>query len=244
MKKKIDESRIEYAALTIEVLKTKVNAAFSMEIDEIKQRYSVVLEKNRRKIVLNMGYLCKLDNIHTIINEAKKEVNYAAIDEYYNAKLSVMDNLKVLQDNGVKVGRATLYRYCADRGIKVCYSDSEIIAMINANDSVRNNLKTLKDNGVKIGKDRVAKLLKQLKEGKVDINECSESGTGTNEGGSNSQKVTDTLSRISSTILFKNETIGTPNTTPTQKDIIDEMEVYLMQLEDEINNTSDNEESR
>ena len=33
-----------------------------------------------------------------------------------------------------------------------------------------------------------------------------------------------------------------PSNTPTQKDIIDEMEVYLMQLEDEINNTNDNEE--
>lgn len=241
------------AAISIEVLKSKVNAAFSMSVEEIKQRYSVVLEKNRRKIVLNMGYLCKLDNIHTIINEAKKEVNYAAIDEFYNAKLSVMDNLKVLQDNGVKVGRATLYRYCADRGIKVCYSDSEIIAMINANDSVRNNLKTLKDNGVKIGKDRVAKLLKQLK-GESVANEGNEVSGTINEGGSNcpQDKVTDTLSSYKTTILFKNETIRTltdqPSklhqdcNVPTQNDIIDEMEAYLMQLEEEINNTNDNEE--
>ena len=281
------------AALTIEVLKSKVNAAFSLTIDEIKQRYSVVLEKNRRKIVLNMGYLCKLDNIHTIINEAKKEVNYAAIDEYYNSELSVSENLKVLQDNGVSVSRRTLYRYCADRGIKVCYSDSDIIAMLNANDSVRGNLATLKDNGVKIGSKRVAKLIKQLKEGKVDINECSVStlqkrtcGTGTSggesnsqkvtdtlssykttilfkngtittptnqpsklhQGGSNSQKVTDTLSSYKTTILFKNGTITTltnqPSNTPTQSDIIDEMEAYLMQLEDEINNTNDNEKDR
>lgn len=243
------------AALTIEVLKSKVNAAFSMSVEEIKQRYSVVLEKNRRKIVLNMGYLCKLDNIHTIINEAKKEVNYAAIDEFYNSELSVSENLKVLQDNGVSVSRRTIYRYCADRGIKVCYCDSEIIAMLNANDSVRGNLATLKDNGVKIGSKRIAKLLKQLSfnlrvnfEGKVDINECSVStlqkrtcGTGTSGGESNSQKVTDTLSSYKTTILYKNGTITTltnqPSNTPTQSDIIDEMEAYLMQLEDEINNT-------
>lgn len=250
------------AALTIEVLKSKVNAAFSMSVEEIKQRYSVVLEKNRRKIVLNMGYLCKLDNIHTIINEAKKEVNYAAIDEFYNSELSVSENLKVLQDNGVSVSRRTIYRYCADRGIKVCYCDSEIIAMLNANDSVRGNLATLKDNGVKIGSKRVAKLLKQLSfnlrvnfEGKVDINECSVStlqkrtcGTGTSGGESNSQKVTDTLSSYKTTILYKNGTITTltnqPSNTPTQSDIIDEMEAYLMQLEDEINNTNDNEKDR
>lgn len=232
------------AALTIEVLKSKVNAAFSMEIDEIKQRYSVVLEKNRRKIVLNMGYLCKLDNIHAIINEAKKEVNYAAIDEYYNSELSVSENLKNLQDNGVKVCRRTIYRYCADRGIKVCYSDSEIIAMLNANDSVRGNLATLKDNGVKIGKDRVAKLLKQLKEGKVDNNECSVSETVNNVSGSNcpTDKVTDSLSSYKTTILFKNGTIRTPTnqpSTPTQCDIIDDMQAYLLELENELNETTE-----
>lgn len=252
------------AAISIEVLKSKVNAAFSMEIDEIKQRYSVVLEKNRRKIVLNPTFikdnqhLNKLgvgENLQAIVRKAVKEVNYATIDEFYNKSLSVADNLKVLQDNGVSVSRRTIYRYCADRGIKVCYSDSEIIAMINANDSVRNNLKTLKDNGVKIGKDRVAKLLKQIKEGKVDINECSvstlqkrtcEMGIITNEGGSNcpQDKVTDTLSSYKTTILLDNGTIRTPTnqpSIPTQNDIIDEMEAYLMQLEEEINNTNDNE---
>ncbi|WP_455060707.1 hypothetical protein [Prevotella pallens] len=245
------------AAISIKVLKSKVNAAFSMSVEEIKQRYSVVLEKNRRKIVLNMGYLCKLDNIHTIINEAKKEVNYAAIDEFYNSELSVSENLKVLQDNGVSVSRRTIYRYCADRGIKVCYCDSEIIAMLNANDSVRGNLATLKDNGVKIGSKRVAKLLKQLSfnlrvnfEGKVDINECSVStlqkrtcGTGTSGGESNSQKVTDTLSSYKTTILYKNGTITTPTNqpsdTPTQNDIIDNMQAYLMELENEINNETE-----
>ena len=198
-----------------------------------------------------MGYLCKLDNIHTIINEAKKEVNYAAIDEYYNSELSVSENLKVLQDNGVSVSRRTLYRYCADRGIKVCYSDSDIIAMLNANDSVRGNLATLKDNGVKIGSKRVAKLLKQLKEGKVDNNECSEA---INEGGSNcpTDKVTDTLSSYRTTILYKNGTITTPtnqpsklhqdSNVPTQSDIIDNMQAYLMQLENEINNETTEED--
>lgn len=249
------------AAISIEVLKSKVNAAFSMEIDEIKQRYSVVLEKNRRKIVLNPTFikdnqhLKKLgvgENLQAIVRKAVKEVNYAAIDEFYNKSLSVAENIKELAKNGVKVCKMTLYNYCKDRGIKVCYSDSEIIAMLNANDSVRNNLKTLKDNGVKIGIGRVAKLLKQLKEGKVDINECSESGTGTitNEGGSNcpTDRVTDTLSRYESTILLAKCTIETPanqpSNLPTQNDIVDEMEAYLMQLEEEINNTNDNEEIR
>ena len=151
--------------------------------------------------------------------------------------------MKNLQDNGVSVSRRTIYRYCADRGIKVCYSDSEIIAMINANDSVRGNLATLKDNGVKIGIGRVAKLLKQIK-GESVANEGSEA---INEGGSNcpQDKVTDTNTsdiEYNNSIIYSNGTIETLTNQPTQNDIIDEMEVYLMQLEEEINNTNDNEE--
>ena len=310
--------------LSITCLKNRVSAAFECSIEEIKTEYDegreyakLVKGDNYRakKIVFNPEFLKaqiainKLgvgEKVQSIINKAVKEYNYSNIDLYYNAKLSVMDNLKVLQDNGVSVSRRTLYRYCADRGIKVCYADSEIIAMLNANDSVRGNLATLKDNGVKIGKDRVAKLLKQLSfnlrvnfEGKVDINECSVSTlqkrtceTINNVSGSNcpQDKVTDTISIIDNreSIIYKDGTIGTltnqpsklhqdsncpqdkvtdttnpidyrksiipkdykittPNTTstiPTQSDIIDEMEAYLMQLEEEINNTNDNEKDR
>lgn len=250
------------AALTIEVLKTKVNAAFSLTIDEIKAKYAKLLENNKRKIVFNPTYLkdnAKLnklgvgDNLKAIIRCAVKDYNYCEIDKYYNQSISVAENLKVLKDNGVNIHLATLYRYCKDRGIKVCYSDSEIIAMLNANDSVRGNLATLKDNGVKIGSKRVAKLLKQLKEGKVDINECSVStlqkrtcGTGTSGGGSNSQKVTDTLSSYETTILYSNAKITTPTNqpsdTPTQNNIIDDMQAYLMELENEINNETTEED--
>lgn len=269
--------------LSITCLKNRVHAAFECSIEEIKTEYDegreyaklVKGDKYRaKKIVFNPEFLKaqiainKLgvgEKVQAIVRKAVKDANYTAIDKYYNSELSVAENLKVLQDNGVKVGRATLYRYCADRGIKVCYSDSEIIAMLNANDSVRGNLATLKDNGVKIGSKRVAKLLKQLKECKVGNNECSvstlhkslertdgrtcETGTSEaiNEGGSNcpTDKVTDNTNIVyNNTIIPSNEKITTPNTTsqiPTQNDIIDEMETYLMELENEINSTNDNE---
>ena len=263
--------------LSITCLKNRVHAAFEVSIEEIatelEERREYMKEQlgkkyKQKKIVFNPDFLKtqiainKLgvgEKVQSIINKAVKDYNYTAIDEFYNAKLSVMNNLKVLQDNGVSVSRRTLYRYCADRGIKVCYSDSEIIAMINANDSVRGNLATLKNNGVKIGSKRIAKLLKQLSfnlrvnfEGKVDNNECSESTlqkrtceTVNNVSGSNcpTDKVTDTNQydiEYNNSIIPKDGTITTPNPTstiPTQNDIIDEMEAYLMQLEEEINNT-------
>ena len=255
--------------LSITCLKNRVRAAFECSIEEIKTEYDegreyaklVKGDKYRaKKIVFNPEFLKaqiainKLgvgEKVQSIINKAVKEYNYSAIDEYYNKSLSVAENLKVLQDNGVSVSRRTLYRYCADRGIKVCYSDSEIIAMLNANESVRGNLATLKDNGVKIGIGRVAKLLKQLK-GESVANEGNEveslrsrnDGTINNRTHEHTKVVCDSI--YNNTIIYKDGTIETPtnqpSNTPTQKDIIDEMEVYLMQLEDEINNTNDNEE--
>lgn len=254
--------------LSITCLKNRVRAAFECSIEEIKTEYDegreyaklVKGDKYRaKKIVFNPEFLKaqiainKLgvgEKVQSIINKAVKEYNYSAIDEFYNANLSVAENLKNLQDNGVKVGRATLYRYCANRGIKVCYSDSEIIAMINANDSVRGNLATLKDNGVKIGKDRVAKLLKQIK-GESVANEGNEvSGTINNVSGSNcpTDKVTDTNQydiEYNNSIIYKDETIRTPTnqpSIPTQNNIIDDMQAYLMELENEINNETTEED--
>ena len=252
------------AALTIEVLKTKVNAAFSMSVEEIKQRYSVVLEKNRRKIVLNPTFikdnqhLNKLgvgENLQAIVRKAVKDANYTAIDEYYNSELSVAENLKVLQDNGVKVCSKTLYNYCADRGISTSNKLREqIISLLDVNLSVRKNLEILKEKGMKVGNKKVIKLLKQLK-GESVANEGNEvesvldtdDGTTTSEAINNvsgsycpTDRVTDTLSRYESTILlgkYKNDTTQITPSIPTQNDIIDNMQAYLMQLEDEINNT-------
>ena len=249
------------AALTIEVLKTKVNAAFSMSVEEIKQRYSVVLEKNRRKIVLNPTFikdnqhLNKLgvgENLQAIVRKAVKDANYTAIDEYYNSELSVAENLKVLQDNGVKVCSKTLYNYCADRGISTSKDDA-IINLLDVNLSVRKNLEILKEKAMKVGNKKVIKLLKQLKgesvanegnevESVLDTDDGTTTSEAINEGGSNcpTDKVTDTLSRYESTILlgkYKNDTTQITPSIPTQNDIIDEMEAYLMQLEDEIYNT-------
>lgn len=248
------------AALTIEVLKSKVNAAFSLTIDEIKQRYSVVLEKNRRKIVLNPTfikdnqYLNKLgvgENLQAIVRKAVKDANYTAIDEYYNSELSVAENLKVLQDNGVKVCSKTLYNYCADRGISTSKDDA-IINLLDVNLSVRKNLEILKEKGMKVGNKKVIKLLKQLKgesvanegnevESVLDTDDGTTTSEAINEGGSNcpTDKVTDTLSRYESTILlgkYKNDTTQITPSIPTQNDIIDNMQAYLMQLENEINN--------
>ena len=121
--------------------------------------------------------------------------------------------------------------------------------MLNANDSVRNNLKTLKDNGVKIGIGRVAKLLKQLKEGESVANEGNEvSGTIYNVSGSYcpQDRVTDTNTsdiEYNNSIIPSNYKIETLTNQPskfcerqnvrTQNDIISDFEEELARLEAE-----------
>ena len=189
-----------------------------------------------------------------MINKAVKDYNYSNIDLYYNTELSVAENLKVMQDNGIKVCRRTLYNYCKDRGI--CTSNVEqIISLLDVSLSVRKNLENVKANGIKVGDKKIQKLLKQLKDESVanEGNEVSE--TVETNGGSNcpqdkvesvSRTDDDTITNIDyrESIIPKectnNYTSNQPS-MPTQSDIIDEMEAYLMQLEEEINNTNDNE---
>jgi hypothetical protein len=245
--------------LSITCLKNRVHAAFECSIEEIKAEYDegreyaklVKGDKYRaKKIVLNPDFLKtqliinKLgvgEKVQSIINKAVKEANYTTIDEYYNSELSVAENLKILQDNGVKVCRRSLYNYCADRGI--CTRDNneeKIINLLDVSLSVRKNLEVVKANGIKVGDKKIQKLLKELKS-EANESKCSET-VKTIESGSYcptdrveylEQRYDDTNTDIeyNNSIIYKECT----NDYTSQNDIIDDMEVYLMSLESTFN---------
>ncbi|WP_314711498.1 hypothetical protein [Prevotella pallens] len=245
--------------LSITCLKNRVHAAFECSIEEIKAEYDegreyaklVKGDKYRaKKIVLNPDFLKtqliinKLgvgEKVQSIINKAVKEANYTTIDEYYNSELSVAENLKILQDNGVKVCRRSLYNYCADRGI--CTRDNneeKIINLLDVSLSVRKNLEVVKANGIKVGDKKIQKLLKELKS-EANESKCSET-VKTIESGSYcptdrveylEQRYDDTNTDIeyNNSIIYKECT----NDYTSQNDIIDDMEVYLMSLESTLN---------
>lgn len=90
-----------------------------------------------------------------------KTVDYTLIEKYYDEKLSKKENLDLLRQKGIEVGKTSLYKYCQDKGLGDRLSDDELRHLINPMQTVRQNLDLLKGKGYKIGNKRVCKILKE-----------------------------------------------------------------------------------
>ena len=90
-----------------------------------------------------------------------KTVDYGKIESLYNTRLSIQENLEVLRQNGIEVGKTSLYKYCQNKGIGDRLSDDELRHLIDPMQTVRQNLDLLKGKGYKIGNKRVSKVLKE-----------------------------------------------------------------------------------
>jgi hypothetical protein len=92
-----------------------------------------------------------------------KTVDYVKIESLYNTRLSIQENLEVLRQKGIEVGKTSLYNYCKDKGIGDRLSDDELRHLINPMQTVRQNLDLLKGKGYKIGNKKICKVLKEAK---------------------------------------------------------------------------------
>lgn len=92
-----------------------------------------------------------------------KTVDYGKIESLYDTRLSIQENLEVLRQNGVEVGKTSLYKYCQDKGLGDRLSDDELRHLINPMQTVRQNLDLLKGKGYKIGNKKICKILKEAK---------------------------------------------------------------------------------
>lgn len=100
----------------------------------------------------------------TIGDKNMKTVDYTLIEKYYDERLSVQRNLEVFRQKGIEVSERTLYRYCKNKGIGDRLSDDELRHLIDPRQTIRMNLETIKGQGYRISKDRISKILKELKE--------------------------------------------------------------------------------
>lgn len=92
-----------------------------------------------------------------------KTVDYVKIESLYNTRLSILENLEVLRQNGIEVGKTSLYKYCQDKGLGDRLSDDELRHLINPMQTVRQNLDLLKGKGYKIGNKKICKILKEAR---------------------------------------------------------------------------------
>ena len=92
-----------------------------------------------------------------------KTVDYTKIESLYNTRLSIQENLEVLRQKGIEVGKTSLYNYCKDKGIGDRLSDDELRHLIDPMQTVRQNLDLLKGKGYRIGNKKICKILKETK---------------------------------------------------------------------------------
>lgn len=92
-----------------------------------------------------------------------KTVDYVKIESLYNTRLSIQENLEVLRQKGIEVGKTSLYNYCKDKGIGDRLSDDELRHLIDPMQTVRQNLDVLKGQGYRVGNKKVCKILKETK---------------------------------------------------------------------------------
>ena len=92
-----------------------------------------------------------------------KTVDYVKIESLYNTRLSIQENLEVLRQKGIEVGKTSLYKYCHDKGIGDRLSDEELRHLIDPMQTVRQNLDILKGQGYRVGNKKICKILKETK---------------------------------------------------------------------------------
>ena len=111
------------------------NAVIAMSSEEIDARISNALHNvTRRK--------------HS--RTVAKMINYEKIGEWYDVGSSVLENLKYADDNGIKVSKMTLIRFCKENGISTNPKQRSIEEWYNEKQSVKQNLEWAKGKGIKV----------------------------------------------------------------------------------------------
>lgn len=103
-----------------------------------------------------------------------KEDTFSVVDLYYKSDYDVNYNVEHINDVcGFPISKSVLYEYCQSRGIKNGrLSDEELIEIVDVELSVRENVSRLRELNYKVGKDRVSKVLRELKEESEEQNRC------------------------------------------------------------------------
>ena len=157
--------------LSIDCLVNNVERAMELEISEIEELYSKNIEYLKSKapksgIIIRKG----ISEDTAGRNELMKEIRWNLIGDYYDRRKSIKENLEIINENLFKVSEKTLYRYCKEKGIKTDsrkLTDEELMDILDPKLSFRKNLTLITNEGYKCGRNRVLKVLKELKNNNI-----------------------------------------------------------------------------
>ena len=75
-------------------------------------RYEIKIERDKRRYIVNPAYCLKHGiSKNSAKNIAKKQMLYEDLGQFYDFNLSVIDNISNLRENGIFVGKSTLYKF-------------------------------------------------------------------------------------------------------------------------------------
>lgn len=122
------------------------------------------METNTR-IVTNKQ-LCRDCNIsyQKAAGEYKHNELVKAVKELYNDNLSIKENLELINNNGLKISKSTLYSIINNNKED---KQSLVMSMYDCSLSLNQNLKMINENGIKISKPTLIKYLRVVKNSKT-----------------------------------------------------------------------------
>lgn len=149
-------------AITLDCLQRKVEIAFDLSLDELREKYQSIIDNCPTKFVLNPSMPSYMKR--SAINKAKKETGWEKIASLYDTQKSVKENLAIMKGAGLDVCQRTLYNYCKENGIATNPKDQrnqKILSLYDKSQSLRANVTIMQNAGIKIGKSALAKLISE-----------------------------------------------------------------------------------
>ena len=135
------------------------NAIMAMPAEEIETR----IRSSKHGIFSTDPIWCMLNNVtrrkHS--RTVAKWLDYEKIGEWYDAGISVYENLRYAKQNRIKVCKTTLIRFCKENGIKTNPKNKPIDEWYNKALSVKKNLEWEKRQGIKVSQARLYNFCRQ-----------------------------------------------------------------------------------
>ena len=126
------------------VLTNKVIVDIAKSVYNTKSEDIKINSKNKKKFVIDKWY-CAVHgiNANSYKQKIKKELKYQEIGSLYDCKLTDKENLKILEENGIKISLSTLKRFRKEYDLNKYNKNNDSILNNNDNDEsvIKNNIR-------------------------------------------------------------------------------------------------------